>query len=517
MKFLSMIQLSTETCISHKKASHHTMGTKSFAMMFLFCLILLLALLWQFEINHFSDALVEISVKNHTKKSIRENTSHRTANQAKPALVEISVKDHIKTSIQEKTLTTGQPIQAKPALVEISVKNHTKKSIRENTSHRTANQTKPTLVEISVKDHTKKSIRENTSHRTANPTKPTLVEISVKDHIKKSIRKNTSHWTAHQTKPWLIIYWSTYFQKQLHISIVWKKGECPVPCEVTSDRSRASDAKGFIVHARDSHMIPPTESVPWILLTQENPVYTSSLTNAKFMSKFKLLRSYRLDSDFPDSTFWMPSVAPPLPFKDKDGLIMAAFSNCEPVRTEYMRQLMKFVQVDSYGACLKNKNGLVRRYGTQNGKDFRDVKAELAKKYKFTLVFFNQDCDYFVDAQLTHALHAGSVPVVMSTNKLDEFLPGNLRHSVIKVRDFRSPRHLADYLNILTIMRPSITDIWSGSGKELAILLELLLEITGNQSIQSIAKSALHCRRGECTRMVFNQSRARQGALKTGE
>ena len=101
---------------------------------------------------------------------------------------------------------------------------------------------------------------------------------------------------------------------------------------------------------------------------------------------------------------------------------------------------------------LKNKNGLIARYGAQNGKEFREVKTELAKKYKFTLVFFNQDCDYFVNAQLTHALHAGSVPVVMSTNKLDEFLPGNIRHSVINVRDFKSPRNLFDYLKYLKVI-----------------------------------------------------------------
>ena len=110
---------------------------------------------------------------------------------------------------------------------------------------------------------------------------------------------------------------------------------------------------------------------------------------------------------------------------------------------------MNFVQVDSYGACLKNKDDLVGIYGSRNGKNFKQLKTELAKRYKFTLVFFNQDCDYFVDDQLTNALDAGSVPVVMSTDKLDEFLPGNLRHSVIKVGDFKSPKHLADYLKFL--------------------------------------------------------------------
>ena len=38
----------------------------------------------------------------------------------------------------------------------------------------------------------------------------------------------------------------------------------------------------------------------------------------------------------------------------------------------------------------------------------------------------------------------------MSTGKLDEFLPGNLRHSVIKVRDFRTPKDLSDYLKYLS-------------------------------------------------------------------
>ena len=278
------------------------------------------------------------------------------------------------------------------------------------------------------------------------------VSTVMKNHTTKSIRECNQNnlLVSDQTKPWLIIFWSTYFQQQVDIQLAWKKGECPVPCEVTGNKSRVTDANGFIVHARDAHMLPPTQSVPWILLTQENPVYTPVLTNPAFMSRFKLLRSYRLDSDFPDPTFFMPEIAPPVPFKDKDGLIIAVFSNCEPVRTEYMRQLMKFVQIDSYGACLKNKQGLVEIYGYQNGKEFREVKTELARKYKFTLVFFNQDCDYFVDAQLSHALHAGSVPVVMSTSKLDEFLPGNLRRAVIKVRDFRSPQHLADYLKYLS-------------------------------------------------------------------
>lgn len=47
---------------------------------------------------------------------------------------------------------------------------------------------------------------------------------------------------------------------------------------------------------------------------------------------------------------------------------------------------MDFVRVDSYGAFLKNKDDLVGIYDSVNGKDFKHLKTELAKRYKFTLV-----------------------------------------------------------------------------------------------------------------------------------
>ena len=47
---------------------------------------------------------------------------------------------------------------------------------------------------------------------------------------------------------------------------------------------------------------------------------------------------------------------------------------------------MDFVQVDSYGAWLKNKDDLVGIYDSVNGKDFKHLKTELAKRYEFTLV-----------------------------------------------------------------------------------------------------------------------------------
>ena len=50
-------------------------------------------------------------------------------------------------------------------------------------------------------------------------------------------------WRSHKDKKWIPHYRG--LRKR------WKKGKCPVPCEVTSDISRADEADAFVGHARD--------------------------------------------------------------------------------------------------------------------------------------------------------------------------------------------------------------------------------------------------------------------------
>lgn len=273
--------------------------------------------------------------------------------------------------------------------------------------------------------------------------------------------------TANTNKHYVVLYWSKI---RGHVARIQKKGDyekdehiwpytfvgdkCPISCELTNDRSRASDADAFVVHSRltDVFDFPPFEYLaPWILQNNENPVYTPALSDPRIMNKFNLLISYRLDSDFPSPIYPMPSLSEPIPFKKRLGNVLAVFSKCERVRTEYMRQLMRYIDVHSYGACVKNREGLIGLYGQVNGKYvFKDYKLVLTRFYKFSLVFMNQDCDYFVDDRLYHALETGSVPVYMGTDKIDQFLPGNLNDAIIRVSDYNSPQQLAEYLKYLS-------------------------------------------------------------------
>ncbi|XP_046862306.1 alpha-(1,3)-fucosyltransferase 11-like [Xenia sp. Carnegie-2017] len=248
----------------------------------------------------------------------------------------------------------------------------------------------------------------------------------------------------------VLLFWSKYFGGspsffEVNLPKGDKEGECPVACEVTSDHQRAKDANGFIVHSRDPYPLPPSKDVPWILTGLENPVYTPVLSDGNYMSQFQLSRSYRLDSDFPTPLFTKPNLDPPVPFEKRTGGIIATFSHCEPVRTAYLRHLMKHVHVDSYGGCLHNKDGMVGRWAPNHIESKQDVE----KSYKFVIVFFNQDCDYYVDEKILNALNVGAIPVVMSTDKIYDFLPGNLKNAIINVRDFKSPKELAERLKFL--------------------------------------------------------------------
>ena len=265
-------------------------------------------------------------------------------------------------------------------------------------------------------------------------------------------------------KETVIIYWTTVFGKQVKAGdkYTWPyfyiDNTCPVKCTLTTDHSLVNEASAIVIHARNIVEMPQQDkirrkNIRWILHSNESPKFTPALMSEKLMAKFNFYLSYRLDSDFPLSLFPKPLLLPlPVPFSKKRRTLAAAlYSHCETARTEYLIQLMQEIEIDSYGSCLHNTD-LPGTMGPRDQQHFSNVSTSLLnlyKTYKFTIVFMNSDCDYFVDEKLFYALSAGSVPVFMGTAKIHEFLPGNLRDSIIEVRDFGTPKDLATYMKKL--------------------------------------------------------------------
>lgn len=179
-----------------------------------------------------------------------------------------------------------------------------------------------------------------------------------------------------------------------------------------------------------------------------------STSNYPFMIKnkkyFDYMIDYRLDSDVPipyTYTFFDFSKMPlPTKEKGKDGRGLAAvfISNClaKNDRLEYLKELIKYSKIDSYGMCENNKEP----YDEDYDKSSWNLKMNTIKKYKFTLAFENSNDRDYVTEKFFQPLEVGSVPVFYGTTNIYDFAPPN---SYIAASDFESAKELAEYLDYL--------------------------------------------------------------------
>ena len=122
-------------------------------------------------------------------------------------------------------------------------------------------------------------------------------------------------------------------------------------------------------------------------------------------------------------------------------------SGCNPPsdRDAYVQELMKYINVDSFGKCLNNKElpDEFKDSLTFNHKGFYKIMG----KYKFTLVFENAICDDYLTEKIWRPLEVGSVPIYRGSPSILDWMPNN--HSVILVDDFSGPLALAEFIKTI--------------------------------------------------------------------
>jgi len=223
--------------------------------------------------------------------------------------------------------------------------------------------------------------------------------------------------------------------------------ELPEGFETTTDRERFQDAGVVVFHIPDvagMEKLSKKRGQIWVAWSQECEVFYPRLRDPLFMRPFDLSMTYRRDSDVPAPYYnprMIPALLEPARQKTKEKLAAAFVSN--PVdrsgRTRYLKELMKYMEIDSYGKELKTKD-----LSEDTGKA---SKLATIAQYKFTLAYENAIARDYVTEKFFEPLIAGSVPVYLGAPNVDDFAPGE--HCFIKVTDFRSPQELAEYLMIL--------------------------------------------------------------------
>jgi len=232
--------------------------------------------------------------------------------------------------------------------------------------------------------------------------------------------------------------------------------DCPGECRMIYDRLRIAEANAVVFHIPT--LRDPIERLwkrpgqRWVAWSMESDANNPRLADPEFMSNFELTMTYRRDSDV-----WVPylkagfvgladgfvgpgpeaMLEPPRPKTEVAPAIYVA-SNPETLsgRDAYVRELMRYLEVDSYGSSLNN-----RTWPTDAG---RATKLETLSRYKFTLAFENSFAEDYVTEKFFDAIVAGSVPVYLGAPNIADFAPGD--RCFIDVAAFAGPRELATHL-----------------------------------------------------------------------
>jgi len=157
----------------------------------------------------------------------------------------------------------------------------------------------------------------------------------------------------------------------------------------------------------------------WVSWNIESVTNYPMLENKVLGAYVDIWMDYRLDSCIPipytnDTFIERIRDAKPLPFAEKKDVCMV-ISNGHSNRTHYIRELMKYIHIDSYGSLFKNST-------LPNDTGYKSL-LELYRKYKFVIAFENSICEDYVTEKFYNPLLVGSVPVYKGAPNIAKFAP----------------------------------------------------------------------------------------------
>ncbi|KAM8848923.1 GDP-fucose protein O-fucosyltransferase 4 [Synchiropus picturatus] len=207
--------------------------------------------------------------------------------------------------------------------------------------------------------------------------------------------------------------------------------------------------------------LPRLRHQTWALFHEESPMNNFVLSHAPGIRLFNYTATFRRESDYPLSLQWLPSLsyllqpaALSLQRKNqlrREGLAPVLYlqSHCDVPsdRDRYVRELMKHIQVDSYGKCLNNRPLPAHLEDTSTATGEEQGFMSFVARYKFHLAMENAVCPDYMTEKLWRPLHQGCVPVYRGSPSVADWMPND--HSVIVIDDFASPKALADFLTFL--------------------------------------------------------------------
>nr|CAD7456163.1 unnamed protein product [Timema tahoe] len=187
-------------------------------------------------------------------------------------------------------------------------------------------------------------------------------------------------------------------------------------------------------------------SLDWSLLHEESPKNVPALSHEALLSLFNYSSTFSRYSHVPLTLQYLYSLESLIeakyfvPTHVKNQLLselspvvyIQSGCNTPSQRDAYVEELMKYIPVDSYGACLQNKKLPENLLYPSDGTD-SDEFLHFISRYKFVLAFENAVCEDYISEKLWRPLA--------------DWLPNP--DSAILISEFESPKKLAHFLKEL--------------------------------------------------------------------
>ncbi|EGG21579.1 glycosyltransferase [Cavenderia fasciculata] len=126
---------------------------------------------------------------------------------------------------------------------------------------------------------------------------------------------------------------------------------------------------------------------------------------------------------------------------DDDRSSQPLSSSSSDSRTQFVKQLMEYIKVDSYGSCLNNVQ--MPKGGGKDEYNSHSIKLQVMSRYQFYLAFEKINCQEYLSEVVYHCLSAGVVPVIIASPDTHSRLP---KGSYIDAEQFDSAIDLANHL-----------------------------------------------------------------------
>ena len=281
--------------------------------------------------------------------------------------------------------------------------------------------------------------------------------------LKKPFKKFNYSWA---NKPKLILYYTKFFGNNYwynpSANAVYSNdfnfNNCPISanaCHITIDHKDFSSSDASLIHLRESINYKKLKNQTrrsdqrFVFFLKESPVHSPTLSANEHGQLFNYTQTYRPDSDITGTTlrdlFWLfnEKIYPNYDFqsilrtKQSGNILVAIVSNCggSSSRLKYIKELQQYVSVDIFGKCGKPCPPA------------SDCRKYVYARYKFYLAFENSLCDEYVTEKFFYALHSAQIiPIVLGWARYDHYIPPS---GYIDVRNFTSPKHLAEYIDYL--------------------------------------------------------------------